>query len=126
MYSRTWDMIESHQNFMETCNRGGGDRSVEISAPQALTVERDRMCTYTPGGAVSGRPGAGCFPPSLVAWRAAVPTLASPGTPLTAATQSRGQIRPQKIPPRGGIKAKLQVTRLARLLPLLVPRGRLG
>lgn len=30
------------------------------------------------------RPGAGCLPPALVAWGAAVPTLASAGTPLTA------------------------------------------
>lgn len=35
------------------------------------------------------RPGAGCLPPALVAWGAAVPTLASAGTPLTAAATPR-------------------------------------
>lgn len=41
--------------------------------------------SWRPGGAVPHWAGARCLPPALVAWGAAVPTLTSSGTMLTAA-----------------------------------------
>lgn len=41
--------------------------------------------SWRPGGAVPHGARARCLPPALVAWGAAVPTLTSPGTMLTAA-----------------------------------------
>lgn len=65
---------------------------------QALECQDD-----APGGAVPHRAGARCLPPALVAWGATVPTLASAGTPLTAAatTQDTHQTTQEATPTSG-------------------------
>lgn len=80
--------------------RGGGVRK-RRALPQLCPGERGALpaapefgvwwgCSppqdsWRPGGAVPRGAGAGCLLPALVAWGAAVPTLAFPGTPFAAA-----------------------------------------
>lgn len=66
---------EREKPSMQTQGTPGG--------PGAL--RRERGPRHPPGGAVPRGAGAGCLLPALVAWGAAVPTLAFPGTPFAAA-----------------------------------------
>ena len=99
------------RQFMETCNRRYGSTGSSHPSPQGQFLGHSQngaathhhhnwlpeggisLPGHAPGGAVSHGPRARCLPPALVAGGAAVPTLASPGTPLTAAaaTQDRHQ-----------------------------------
>ena len=62
-------------------------------------LEYDR---HIPGGTVPHGAGAGRFPPALVARGVAVPTLASPGTPFTAATMKDRCETTHRTPPTLG------------------------
>lgn len=53
-----------------------------------LALRRARFIRNTPGGAVTVRPGTRCLLPPLVARRMTVPSLASPGNPLTATREN--------------------------------------
>lgn len=103
--SKTWGMVEfPPEKFKETCNRKRDSQCRDQPAlghaegDLALECHKD-----APGGAVPHRAGARCLPLALVARGAAVPTLASAGTPLAAAatTQDRHQTTHNATPTSG-------------------------
>lgn len=90
--SKTWGMVGVPKKHSW---RPATEKTAINAESQPELSERSQVLEYdnTPGGTVPCGAGARCIPPALVAWGTAVSTLASPGTPLTAAaaTQDRHQ-----------------------------------
>ena len=86
-------MEDSHQ-----C-RGPGSPALSAGSP-APQCDKD-----SPRGAVPHGAGAGCLLPALVTRGPAVPTLASPGTPLAAAaTENRHETTHSTSPTPGTLE----------------------
>lgn len=89
MYSRTWDMVESHQNFMETWGSGvwqaGGwvfpsfACGLESDCPHAGLFGNPAHCSAGPAGKVGVRAGGALQVSSSGIWNLGGSLLASGG-----------------------------------------------
>lgn len=98
--SRTWGVVGFPQENTHGDLQQKNAINAEVSGSQSSQGKKGSVLEHndTPGGAVPHWAGARCLPPALVAWGAAVPTLTSPGTMLTAAAPETHDIRSHTHP----------------------------